>query len=309
MSSLEQHYKILGLSPDADKPSIKKAYRQLAMQYHPDKNPEAKERFLRIVEAYEVLMGVRAQQKKKPVYSAREMEVVYETLQKRAREKAREKLKKKAAQKRQQKAEEQAREYSKAIYTLLGLVVLGFSVYYAYDWFFQLMLNRDKQTTVATVVGVQKKRIVYEFEVEGKRLKESAYVNAAGMQMLAKTGLPLKIGNQFQLEYSAQNPKYHKINYQKVSKETLQYYFKICEPPVYLLYRDKWSSYTEQQKKIRTQCLILLTYQKLGLEGLAQLYFHQENPLENFSNNRWSWHFFKDSEEFVEIQNLCESPL
>jgi molecular chaperone DnaJ len=52
------YYEILGVGKDADVGDIKKAYRNLAMKYHPDKNPgnkEAEERFKEVAEAYEVL--------------------------------------------------------------------------------------------------------------------------------------------------------------------------------------------------------------------------------------------------------------
>lgn len=52
------YYEILGIANDASLDDIKKSYRKLAMQYHPDKNPGDKvseEKFKEIAEAYSVL--------------------------------------------------------------------------------------------------------------------------------------------------------------------------------------------------------------------------------------------------------------
>lgn len=54
----QDYYKTLGVERSADADEIKKTYRKLAMQYHPDKNPgdkEAEEKFKQINEAYQVL--------------------------------------------------------------------------------------------------------------------------------------------------------------------------------------------------------------------------------------------------------------
>jgi molecular chaperone DnaJ len=54
---VSEYYALLGVSRDATETDIKKAYRKLAMDFHPDRNPapEAEARFKEITEAYEVL--------------------------------------------------------------------------------------------------------------------------------------------------------------------------------------------------------------------------------------------------------------
>src|SRR5215207_1325820 len=55
---MRDYYEILGVAQDADGETVKKAYRKLALQYHPDRNggdKEAEDKFKEATEAYEVL--------------------------------------------------------------------------------------------------------------------------------------------------------------------------------------------------------------------------------------------------------------
>lgn len=55
---MKDYYKILGVSENADKDQLKKAFRQLAKKYHPDRNKDdesAKNKFQEVNEAYNVL--------------------------------------------------------------------------------------------------------------------------------------------------------------------------------------------------------------------------------------------------------------
>ncbi len=56
---MKDYHGILGVSKDADEEEIRKAYRRLALQFHPDRNKDktAEAKFKEISEAYAVLTG------------------------------------------------------------------------------------------------------------------------------------------------------------------------------------------------------------------------------------------------------------
>src|ERR1043165_1400912 len=65
MANKRDYYESLGLQRNTSAEEIKKAYRKLAVQFHPDKNPgdkKAEERFKELSEAYEVLSDSQKRQ-------------------------------------------------------------------------------------------------------------------------------------------------------------------------------------------------------------------------------------------------------
>ena len=65
MADKRDYYEVLGVDKSADAKEIKKAYRKLAMKYHPDQNdsPDAEEKFKEVSEAYAVLSDDEKRQK------------------------------------------------------------------------------------------------------------------------------------------------------------------------------------------------------------------------------------------------------
>ena len=64
--SKRDYYQVLGISKSASQSEIKKAYRKLAIKYHPDKNPDdkaAEEKFKEAAEAYDVLSNEEKKQR------------------------------------------------------------------------------------------------------------------------------------------------------------------------------------------------------------------------------------------------------
>lgn len=60
--SKRDYYEVLGVGNSTENKEIKKAYRRIAMKYHPDRNPDdpqADEKFKEATEAYEVLSDTK----------------------------------------------------------------------------------------------------------------------------------------------------------------------------------------------------------------------------------------------------------
>ena len=81
-SEIRDYSKRLGVSRDATYDEIKTAYREKALEWHPDKNPEIKERahleFIAVSEAFEILAKIKDKNKEQLGYSSKAERGTYE---------------------------------------------------------------------------------------------------------------------------------------------------------------------------------------------------------------------------------------
>ena len=61
---MKNFYDILGISDSASQSEVTNAFRKLAKQYHPDRNPKTRDKFIEIFEAYEILIKTKGNERK-----------------------------------------------------------------------------------------------------------------------------------------------------------------------------------------------------------------------------------------------------
>lgn len=305
---MKHYYQILGLPAGASKDEIKKAYRKMAMRYHPDRNPgpEAKKKFMEVLEAYEYLTGFR-KMKKGPRLSPDDLQKFYDLMQKAAEEKAKERYRERVRQFRKEQDKKQAAEFQKGIFVLIGIVVAAVSIWQGSKFYQNLVINRDPVVVQATVTGLAVKRMIYEFPIGDSLVEERLYVSNYGLDMLAENGMPLKPGDRFELIFSQSQPDYHKINFEKVSSETMRRYLQLAANSILKMYKEEWSDLSERDQKVRASCISLLVFEKYRFDGLSTIYFHKANPLENLSHNSWRWYFMQSGDQFENIRATCRA--
>ena len=142
---MNKYYKILGLPNQSDKKLVKRAYRRLAMKYHPDKNDDRKanEKFILINEAYAKIMDESTHQNTWNTYQNKKEKAKEEELKKRMQW-----AKKYAQYKKDQEERIAEITYNKIqhsalgwIYPLISWVCIGFAFLLFLD--FMVMNTKD----------------------------------------------------------------------------------------------------------------------------------------------------------------------
>lgn len=301
---MKEYFKVLGLEEGASIHAVKKAYRKLALQYHPDLQSGNEERFKKIVEAYEMIKSHLESTSERRSMNPEDLERFYDLLKKAAEEKARKKAFERAARIRKKKQEEQERSMRLGFYSLIGVVLFSILAYYSYFWHRDWQISRNPKQAVATVVGIESHRMVYTFEHGKEKYQERVYARGYGITMLAQNGMPLRSGDQFIVHFREDEPKYNRVNTYQVSSKTLNRYFNLATNAIQRYY----SFYAENPRKISQQkarCLGLMIYREYGLEGLVKCYHFETNPLDYLSYNSITWSSFWEDESLDDIREAC----
>ncbi len=302
---MDKYYRVLGLDSAATLEEVKKAYRKLALQFHPDLHSGTEERFKEIVEAYEMITSYKASKQKRRSMSAEELERFYDLLKKAAEEKAREKAFAHAAKVRAEKQKEQEKSYRTAVYSFIGLVVFIMLAYNSYFWHLDWQISRSPVEVMAQVTGIEANRVVYTFPSGDSLIEDRRYVRGSGLRMYSDAGMPLRIGDQFRIVYRKDDPDYNKLDTYTVSSKTFNRYVDIAAQAIIRYHLDPLDPSSTTISRAKAKCLALLIYEKYGIEGLVRCYHFDSHPLERFTTNSWTWYFFWKGDEMQEIRTAC----
>lgn len=309
---LDPYYRTLGLDPGASKDQIKKAYRKLAMIYHPDRNhdPGAKEHFIRLTEAYEILMHPPKQRRARadrtgsdPFEEQRRKE--WEEARRKAREEAKSAARQRYKEFLRKRELEQAREYRKGIYILLvGFVIFG-GYYFGNRFLDNILIERHKATTIGRVTLVDHHSVYIQYEYQGADFEDRHWVSKGATELYSGAGIPLFKGDEFQIELDSTDPSRHRINYHRVSLSTLSRAFKVVYPRAFMALNEKLIAVPEESRERVVRCIMDESLKEFGLEAWGDMYFSNEHFLDNLNYNSASWGQRLNNPRFEALLERC----
>ena len=271
---MDAYYRTLGLSNGASLDEVRKAYRRLAKQHHPDMNPGegSRERFLEIVEAYEVLMGERNPQPKRAP-------VDHDAIRRRAREEAMRKARMRYAEFLRQQEKEQGEAYGRAlIWVVVGAAaILTFLALRGPFNAWRIAVNPYQTSCRVTSFGYREATIRYE--VDGAPYTATVALRRSFLETLSGNGMPIRSNHTFALRCRRDDPTLFEVMWEYPGRETVQAYLRATAVRLPEAFPE-WGLNDDQ-----ATCMAVETLEEQGIDGLAVLFFFDESALENYRHN------------------------
>ena len=174
---------------------------------------------------------------------------------------------------------------------LLGGVVLTIvlSVWGLTNWNYMkgqaqtaLELEKLGRQTEVQIIGKdsENRNLMYFFTVNGKSYQAKEHFPGNG-PMTNPSGMPLEIGDAFQVKYLPYNPTIHNVDYNAPTPKQIELYFNRSIELHQELNPDTDNDYLK--------CFIKVAYDLMGLEALANIYFQTVSPSKNPKHNKDSF--------------------
>ena len=162
-----------------------------------------------------------------------------------------------------------------------------------------LLQEFGKETNAKILIASENEdhSISYYFIVNGKGYTVRTQSNMRQMQLF-RYGMPIEEGDEFVVRYLPENPNTCSINYNKPSPRQIKTYLERAVA--------KYLSNNPELSKEQSECLGQLVFELKGLEGIADMYFHDAPTYDNPKHNRESFkRLFEDFFFQQKLKDYC----
>ncbi len=307
---IKEAFQILDLEYGASLQEIKRRYRLLAKEWHPDasQHPKAEERFSQIAMAYERLL--QWESRGRPAPSKTRFEYLRASAKKEAeakekKAKRRQEVLRRIKLKKEREEREQAKQYKLAFGILLVLVAFYFVSVEVLYWYEEHEIQAHPASTFATVIEQEPYAIHFEFYVGDEKFVDEQRVSFVRKYNKADNGLPIKQEDRFLVNYSSDNPEYNQIDFNRPDLETFNRYISDAQEDLVGLFSSSFRNYDSEDILMKTRCVALLMYEEFGYNAWANLKYADESFLNNGSNNAGTYSDFIEDEKFEYCFRNC----